>query len=75
MANAADNKLGEERRAAIMDFLRRYAADNGYAPSYQEIAEAVDASTFTVGRHLKILQKEGKVEMGPGPRMIRVLED
>lgn len=68
--------MGIERRKVMLRFIRRYVADNGYAPSVREIMQAVDLSSpHAVRRHLDTLQEEGKIQVTPNiARGIRVLE-
>ena len=53
-------------REAIMDFIRKFCADNGYPPSVREIGAAVGLSSpATIHRHIGILEKEGKLRRDP----------
>lgn len=53
-------------REAIMDFIRKFCADNGYPPSVREIGTAVGLSSpATIHRHIGILEKEGKLRRDP----------
>lgn len=74
MSNAKLKAEGEARRATMVEFIRAYVAENGYAPSQLEIGAAVGVSAPSAIRHLRILEREGKVRMGPGPRMLSVIE-
>ncbi len=48
------------KREEILDFLRSFVAENGYAPSVREIMQAVGLrSTATVHYHLSALQDAG----------------
>ena len=50
--------IASPRATAILHFLRSYHANNGYAPTYREIAEGVELkTTSTVTYHLKKLEK------------------
>ena len=75
--SAAHNKLNSSKpkdtimakpktREAIMDFIRKFCADNGYPPSVREIGAAVGLSSpATIHRHIGILEKEGKLRRDP----------
>lgn len=57
----------------IFQFIVAYIKENQYAPTYREIAVAMDCSTSTVSHRLNILQTVGKVELVPGAsRSIRI---
>lgn len=57
---------GEARRKAILRFLRSYVAKNGYAPTIQEIADAVDlVSPNATRNHLQRLVDDGYIRMQP----------
>ena len=50
----------------ILDFIRDFTAENGFAPSIREIGNAVGLqSTASVSYHLRQLQAKGLL-MGPG---------
>lgn len=67
---------GDERREAIMQFIRDYWDEFGIAPSMQEITEGVGLNSKTATRHhLLILAEEGRVSSQQGKyRSIRVTE-
>ena len=51
------------RQREILDYLSEYAADHGYAPSFDEIAERFDyASLATVHEHLSNLERKGYIK-------------
>lgn len=55
------------KRTLIMEFLREFTAQNGYAPSIREIMEAVGlSSTATVHYHLSELNRNGSISIGSG---------
>lgn len=65
---------GRRTRQVIMDFLCFYTDEHGWAPTMREIGGAVGlASPSTVLSHLRTLEREGRIVLGGGPRMIRVL--
>lgn len=66
MAGQALLKQGEKRRKAILKFLRGYIKKNGYAPTIQEIADAVGlVSPNATRNHLQRLEKDGYITMQP----------
>lgn len=66
---------GQQRRDDIVAFLRTFSAEKGYAPSFSEIGAGIGGlSDESVRRHMRILVKEGRIWMGPYPRMITVLQ-
>ncbi len=55
---------GEERRREILKFLRSYIAEKGWAPTIQEIAEAVGLlSPNSTRNHLLKLAEEGYIRL------------
>lgn len=58
----------------IYSFIRRFIEDEGYSPSYREIANEVGLrSTSTVLYHLDVLASEGRVGYKRGqPRTIHL---
>jgi len=49
-----------ERQKQVLDFLRQFAAENGYAPTHREICEEFGFSSYgTVHKHLKLLESKG----------------
>lgn len=73
--NAENKRLGQERRVSILEFVVEFAAGHGYAPSREEIAQEIGVTKNVITKHLQILESEGKIRIGPGPRMITVLND
>lgn len=52
------------KQAEILEFLRRFCAENGYAPSVREICAAVGLrSTASVHYHLNELKRNGLIDM------------
>ncbi len=48
------------KQTQVLDFITEYIRDNGYAPSYREIGEALGvSSTATVHEHVKNLEQKG----------------
>ena len=51
-----------KRQREILDYLASHIADHGYAPSFEEIAEAMGfASLATVHEHLTNLERKGAI--------------
>lgn len=52
------------KQTEILDFLRKFRSENGYAPSIREICDAVGLrSTSSVHYHLSELKRRGFIEM------------
>ena len=52
-----------KRQREILDFLGSYAEENGYAPSFEEIASRFDYSSLaTVHEHLSNLERKGYIK-------------
>ncbi len=65
---------GREMRLRILVAIREHIAEYGWAPTIREIGAAVGLSApSTVLEHLRNLEREGKLVLGGGPRMIRLL--
>jgi repressor LexA len=63
-----------KRQQEVLDFLVAYIRDHGYAPSIEEIGEALGMrSTSTVAYHLDALTKKGLI-IRKGPRSFDVAE-
>lgn len=58
----------------ILQAIRDHIAEHGWPPSIEEIAERVDRSRAEVHRYLGQLEDQGRIERGPHPRQIRVVE-
>lgn len=67
--------MTSERDDALLAFVRGFAESHGHAPTYREIAEAMDMkSTQTVSAALHRLGKAGLVEWEPGhSRTLRLI--
>jgi repressor LexA len=51
-----------KRQKEILDFLQEYLEENGYAPSFEEIAQRFDYSSLaTVHEHLENLRQKGYI--------------
>lgn len=51
-----------KKQKAVMDFIAKYIAANGYSPTYDEIAFAIGTSSRgNVARMINILQERGKI--------------
>lgn len=54
-----------KRQREILDFLNAYSADNGYAPSFEEIASRFNYNSLaTVHEHLSNLERKGYIKRG-----------
>jgi repressor LexA len=75
MAGAAAIAQGIERRRSIMRFIKSYTRREGFAPSLDEIAAAVDLrSKNAVRHHLDLLAKQGVLAVTPGKyRSLRIV--
>ncbi len=52
-----------KRQREILDYLNEYTADNGYAPSFEEIAARFDYSSLaTVHEHLSNLERKNYIK-------------
>ncbi len=62
------------RQYQVLSFVEDFIQANGYAPTYQEIADRFRfASLSTVWEHLSHLVKQGRIEIEPmAPRGIRL---
>lgn len=66
MAGKALLEQGVTRRKAILKFLRSYIKEHGFAPTIQEIADAVAlVSPNATRNHLRKLAEEGYITMQP----------
>lgn len=66
MAGQVLIKMGEKRRRDILKFVRSYSAKNGWAPTIQEIADAVGlVSPNSTRQHLHKLVEQGFLNMEP----------
>lgn len=54
-----------KKQSVVLDFIREHIADNGYAPSYREIADAFGLSSpATVHGHVQALIEKGLIVNG-----------
>jgi repressor LexA len=63
------------RQQAILAYLKKYVAENGYPPSMREIGQAAEvSSTSVVSYNLNILQEKGYIqrdrEISRGVRLV-----
>lgn len=67
---------GEQRRAAILEYLAEHFQANGYAPTIAQIGEAVGyRGKSGVMHHLDELEAQGRITRTPNtPRSIRLVE-
>ena len=53
------------RQKEVLDFLVNFVEDNGYSPSYEEIATGMNlASLATVHKHVSALEARGYLKRG-----------
>lgn len=64
-----------KRQKEILDYLREFIAENGYAPSFHELCEAFGYSSLaTVHEHLSNLERKGYIaKRYMGRRAVRLL--
>src|SRR6266478_4385871 len=54
-----------KRQKQVLDFVARFIEDNGYSPSYEEIARGLDlASLATVHKHISVLEAKNYLKRG-----------
>jgi len=54
-----------KRQRQVLDFIAHFVDDNGYCPSYEEIARGLDlASLATVHKHISVLDSKGYLKRG-----------
>jgi repressor LexA len=69
-----------ERQRRVMDYIANFLRENGYSPSFQEIADGVGLSSIaTVHKHIATLERKGYLKRGhnqsrslePSPRYLQ----
>lgn len=65
-----------KRQKEILDYLINFIDNNGYAPSYREIAKDFDLSSVaTVAEHINSLHSKGYLDVEPGcARSLQICE-
>ena len=54
-----------KRQRQVLDFIAKFLDDNGYCPSYEEIARGLElASLATVHKHISVLETKGYLKRG-----------
>ncbi|MGP8247104.1 MAG: transcriptional repressor LexA [Bryobacteraceae bacterium] len=54
-----------KRQKQVLDFLAQFVDENGYCPSYEEIAQGLElASLATVHKHISVLENKGYLKRG-----------
>jgi len=54
-----------KRQRQVLDFIAHFLDDNGYCPSYEEIARGLElASLATVHKHISVLEGKGYLKRG-----------
>ena len=71
-----NTRQGRDRRAAIVEFITTYWAENGFGPSVRDVAAGVGYHTPAGAAYqIRILTAEGAVAHAPGvPRTLRVVQ-
>lgn len=70
-----DDKL-TDRQKVVLNTIRNYFLDNGYAPSLTELQQMLDISTKRgVVSHLEALEKKGYIIRTSEPRGIQVINE
>ena len=73
--NVVNIRAGERTRLLMMDAISAHISRYGWAPTLREIAQEVGISSpSTILKHLHTLEREGKLVLGGGPRMIRLVD-
>ena len=72
--NSILQEQGSKKRDMILQVIISYISNHGYPPSIREISDLTGiGSTSTVHSHLVKMDKEGRIKLGGGPRMIQVV--
>ncbi len=54
-----------KRQKEVLDFIARFVDENGYCPSYEEIARGLElASLATVHKHISVLENKNYLKRG-----------
>src|SRR3954452_3713320 len=54
-----------KRQKQVLDFIAGFVDDNGYCPSFEEIARGLDlASLATVHKHISVLEEKSYLKRG-----------
>jgi len=54
-----------KRQKQVLDFIAGFVDDNGYCPSFEEIARGLDlASLATVHKHISVLEEKSYLRRG-----------
>lgn len=55
-------EIYEQRKEKTFEFIKQYIEQNGYAPTYREIAEGTGICINTVYHHLNQLRYEKRID-------------
>lgn len=66
---------GRKNREAIIEYIKDFIEQSGYAPSYRDIGASMGFSPSSVKFHLDILEQEGKLKRVPNIARTIKLED
>jgi repressor LexA len=62
------------RQQDVLDFIKGYVDENQYPPTMSEIAAGIGVASKSVAfTHLQALRQKGAIEIGGGPRTLRVV--
>ncbi len=54
-----------KRQKQVLDFIAKFVDDNGYCPSFEEIARGLElASLATVHKHISVLESKNYLKRG-----------
>ena len=60
-----------KRQKEVLDFIAGFVDDNGYCPSYEEIARGLElASLATVHKHISVLEAKSYLKRGNVFRLV-----
>jgi repressor LexA len=59
-------KLLSPRQKQIYDFIKGYIAENGFTPSFEDIAEGMKLSSSTIVAHITSMKRKGALSTREG---------
>lgn len=69
-----NRQTGRANRTDVMSFIDRHIREEGWPPSIEEIAKALEMSKSTVHKHIVELEDEGKLFRNGPRRLLTVIE-
>lgn len=64
------------KQREILDFIAQFMAQNGFAPTLKEVAEALDVSSPTINQHIHVLVEKGVLRRQEGVnRSLEIVEE